>query len=271
MEDLRRAGWAGSLQAPSLSEGAAPQAAKEGAGSGMWSFCRGSAPRPAGWLFLLGLTHGYFILPTGKTLGLKQSEEQEKTRGAPCPQLTHHPGRWFHALLASWRLGGGPVWCPPPSILSISTDTQGGASRGYRLHLSPSALPTPPVLLWMGNQGMLLSLWGCWATQKAQLNPKCQGEQGKGLETGSKAPYGGSGSTFNHRGLECSRELSMHRFWDTWAEQTLTLSSTTFTFPGSWAVLPSQLEPITPCPSSLAPWMQWHHLGSLTQPAPVSA
>lgn len=271
MEDLRRAGWAGSLQAPSLSEGAAPQAAMEGAGSGMWSFCRGSAPRPAGWLFLLGLTHGYFILPTGKTLGLKQSEEQEKTRGAPCPQLTHHPGRWFHALLASWRLGGGPVWCPPPSILSISTDTQGGASRGYRLHLSPSALPTPPVLLWMGNQGMLLSLWGCWATQKAQLNPKCQGEQGKGLETGSKAPYGGSGSTFNHRGLECSRELSMHRFWDTWAEQTLTLSSTTFTFPGSWAVLPSQLEPITPCPSSLAPWMQWHHLGSLTQPAPVSA
>lgn len=99
-EELRRAGWAGSLCAPSLSEAAAPQAAMEGAGSGMWSFCRGSPTRPAGWLFSLGLAHGYCILPTGKALVLKQSEEQEKMRGAPCPQLTRHPGRWFHALLA---------------------------------------------------------------------------------------------------------------------------------------------------------------------------
>lgn len=80
---------------------------------------------------------------------------------------------------------------------------------------------------------MLLSLCGCWATQKAQLNSKCQGEKGKGLETGSKAPYGGSGSTFNHRSLECSGELNMPRFWENRAEQTLLLSGTTFTFLGS--------------------------------------
>lgn len=90
---------------------------------------------------------------------------------------------------------------------------------------------------------MLWSLCDCWATQKAQLHLRCQGEQGKALETGSEAPYGGSGSTFNHRGLEFSKEQSTYRFWDTWAEQTLMLRGTTFTFLGSWALLSSLAAP----------------------------
>lgn len=145
--------------------------------------------------------------------------------------------------------------CLPPS--SASAQIHGGdARKGCQLHLSPSALPTAPVLLWMGNQEVVLSLCSCWATQKAQLNPKYQGEKGEGLETGSKAPYGGSGSTFNHRNLECSGELSMPRFWDNWAEQTLMLSSTTFTILGSWAVLSSLPAP---CWSPQPPAHPWLH------------
>lgn len=176
----RTVGWAGFLHAPSISKGAAPQAAIEGGGSGMWSFCRGSLPRPLEWLFSLGLRHRYFILPTGKTLDLKQSEEQEKMRSAPCPQLTRHLGRWFCALLASQQLGGGLVWCLPPSILSISTNTRGRCQQ--RLPAPSETLSTPHSTCAPldGQPGDALEPVWLLGHSKGTAGPKVPGRVGQG-------------------------------------------------------------------------------------------
>lgn len=149
--------------------------------------------------------------------------------------------------------------CLPPSSAPAQTHW-GGDSK--RLLPPPEPLSTPHSTCAPldGEPGDVLELVWLLGHSKRTAEPKVPGRGGQAVGDRQQSTlwriWEHLGAPFSHRRLQCFRQLSMNRFQDTWAEQTLMLSGTTFTFLGSWAVFSSSPAP---CWSPQPPAHPWLH------------